>query len=83
MHIKLIDYELLILPLSPFKLLVVLVFLNIEPTSVSLSCFIEIFVFSLQLYDIRSMKELESFRGHTKDITGQWTFVMLSISCHS
>ena len=24
----------------------------------------------VQLYDIRSMKELESFRGHNKDVTG-------------
>ena len=24
---------------------------------------------NLQLYDIRTMKELESFRGHTKDVT--------------
>ena len=24
----------------------------------------------LQLYDIRAMKELESFRGHRKDVTG-------------
>lgn len=23
-----------------------------------------------QLYDIRAMKELESFRGHRKDVTG-------------
>lgn len=26
---------------------------------------------SLQLYDIRAMKELESFRGHRKDVTGK------------
>lgn len=26
--------------------------------------------FLLQLYDIRAMKELESFRGHRKDVTG-------------
>ncbi|RVW68653.1 Flowering time control protein FY [Vitis vinifera] len=25
---------------------------------------------ALQLYDIRAMKELESFRGHRKDVTG-------------
>jgi hypothetical protein len=32
-----------------------------------LTCFLICFV---QLYDIRSMKELESFRGHNKDVTG-------------
>lgn len=25
---------------------------------------------NFQLYDIRAMKELESFRGHRKDVTG-------------
>lgn len=25
---------------------------------------------AFQLYDIRAMKELESFRGHQKDVTG-------------
>jgi len=25
----------------------------------------------LQLYDIRAMKELESFRGHRKDVTSK------------
>lgn len=24
----------------------------------------------VQLYDIRAMKELQSFRGHKKDVTG-------------
>ena len=28
------------------------------------------FTLLLQLYDIRAMKELESFRGHRKDVTG-------------
>lgn len=28
------------------------------------------FPYYFQLYDIRSMKELESFRGHRKDVTG-------------
>ena len=28
----------------------------------------------LQLYDIRAMKELESFRGHRKDVTSKSCF---------
>ena len=36
---------------------------------------------NLQLYDIRTMKELESFRGHTKDVTCKLSnFVMVMSS---
>lgn len=38
-----------------------------------LSFFLDVYVLFhsvSQLYDIRAMKELESFRGHRKDVTG-------------
>ena len=37
---------------------------------------------NLQLYDIRTMKELESFRGHKKDVTCKLSNYVMIISSY-
>lgn len=38
---------------------------------------------NLQLYDIRTMKELQSFRGHTKDVTCKLSNSLMTMSSNT